>query len=126
MIKTALIKIKRIYDKPSQDDGIRILVDRLWPRGLKKENAKIDMWIRDIAPSTELRKWFNHQSSKWQEFKQRYFKELEKKNHLIETLLKKEKEKGTITLLYAARDEKYNNAVALKEYLEMVKHRLTG
>ena len=113
-----MIRIKRVYDKPSEDDGIRILVDRLWPRGLKKEQAKIDMWIRDVAPSSELRKWFNHQPSKWMEFKRRYFKELKNKHALIELLLQKEREKGTITLLYAARDEEHNNAVALKEYIE--------
>ncbi|MBI4382793.1 MAG: DUF488 domain-containing protein [Nitrospinae bacterium] len=109
--------IKRIYDKPAKDDGFRILVDRLWPRGLSKEKARVDLWLRDIAPSDSLRKWFAHDPRKWREFKVRYYRELENKQDLAATIL--EKARGNaITLLYAAKDEKFNNAVALKEYLE--------
>ena len=120
--KKMKILIKRTYDAPERKDGFRILVDRLWPRGLKKEDSRIREWLKDIAPSDGLRKWFSHDPEKWQEFKGRYFKELKEKNDLIKQL--KEKAKGqTITLLYSAKDVKYNNAVALKEYLEREKQR---
>lgn len=120
--KKMKILIKRTYDAPERKDGFRILVDRLWPRGLKKEDSRIREWLKDIAPSDGLRKWFSHDPEKWQEFKRRYFKELIEKNDLIKQL--KEKAKGqTITLLYSAKDLKYNNAVALKEYLEREKQR---
>jgi uncharacterized protein YeaO (DUF488 family) len=116
--KTTLLKIKRVYDAVDNSDGFRILVDRLWPRGLSKKKAKIELWLKDVAPSSELRKWFAHDSKKWTEFKRRYFKELaDDKSELIGLLRKKTKE-GTVTLLYAAKNEEYNNAVALKEYLE--------
>lgn len=120
-----MIKIKRIYDNPSgkgdnENGGFRILVDRLWPRGLSKNKVNIDVWIKDIAPSTSLRKWFNHDERKWDEFKLRYFKELEKCNESLDTILDKV-EKGSVILLYGAKDEKFNNAIALKEYLENVK-----
>jgi uncharacterized protein YeaO (DUF488 family) len=116
--KTTLLKIKRVYDAVDNSDGFRILVDRLWPRGLSKKKAKIELWLKDVAPSSELRKWFAHDSKKWTEFKRRYFKELaDDKPELIGLLRKKTKE-GTVTLLYAAKNEEYNNAVALKEYLE--------
>ena len=108
------IKIERIYDNPGGNSGFRILIDRLWPRGLKKDKTKIDLWQKDIAPTDSLRKWFGHEEKKWNEFKRRYFKELDKKKASIDTILTKEK----VTLLYAAKDEKFNNAVALKEYLE--------
>ena len=108
------IKIERIYDNPRGNSGFRILIDRLWPRGLKKDKTKIDLWQKDIAPTDSLRKWFGHEEKKWNEFKRRYFKELDKKKTLIDTILTKEE----VTLLYAAKDEKFNNAVALKEYLE--------
>ena len=115
--KKMKILIKRTYDAPERKDGFRILVDRLWPRGLKKEGSRIREWLKDIAPSDGLRRWFSHDPEKWQEFKRRYFKELKEKNDLIKQL--KEKAKGqTITLLYSAKDLKYNNAVALKEYIE--------
>ena len=84
-----IIKVKCVYDEPSRDDGVRVLVDRLWPRGLSKESARIDLWLRDVVPSDELRKWFNHDASKWEEFKRRYFKELENSkavNELINLL----------------------------------------
>jgi len=111
------IKTKRIYAKPETGDGARILVDRLWPRGLRKDEAKIDLWLKDIAPSEGLRKWFAHDSKKWNEFKRRYFAELNKKSELLEPLFAHAKT-GTTTLLFGAKDEQYNNAVALKEFIE--------
>lgn len=113
-----MFKIKRVYDTPAKDDGFRVLVDRVWPRGLSKESARIDLWMREIAPSTGLRKWFGHDPSKWSVFKARYEKELDSKPALIEELLKLEKMQGVVTLVYAARDTGHNNAVVLKEYLE--------
>src|SRR3989338_4153685 len=110
-----MIKIKRIYSDPAKDDCFRILVDRLWPRGVSKEKAKIDLWLKDIAPSDQLRKWFAHDPAKWAEFKRKYFKELDKKKDIINQISKKPRD-GT-TLLYAAKDGKYNNAEALKEYI---------
>ena len=113
-----MLTIKRVYCVVEKSDGFRILVDRLWPRGLSKEKAKIDLWLKDVAPSNELRKWFAHEPKKWSEFKRRYFKELvDNKSELVGLICKKAKE-GVVTLLYAAKNEKYNNAVALKEYLE--------
>ncbi|MEM0482190.1 MAG: DUF488 domain-containing protein [Nitrososphaerota archaeon] len=113
-----MFKIKRAYDKPAKDDGYRVLVDRIWPRGLSKESARIDLWMREIAPSTGLRKWFGHDPSKWPVFKARYEKELDSKSAFIEDLLNLEKMHGVVTLLYGARDTEHNNAVVLKEYLE--------
>ena len=110
------IKIKRVYEKPDKEDGIRILVDRLWPRGLTKEKAGIDLWLKEIAPSTELRKWFGHDPEKWKEFEKRYSDEL-KKNEGQVSLLKDQMKKGTITLVYGARDEEHNEAMVLKELL---------
>ena len=112
-----MIKIKRTYDKPETEDGFRILVDRIWPRGLKKTDVQMDLWQKDIAPSSPLRKWFKHDESKWNEFKNRYYQELENKKDSIGLLLDKTR-KGTITLLYSSKEDKYNNAIALKEYLE--------
>jgi uncharacterized protein YeaO (DUF488 family) len=113
----AVIKIKRVYEKFSKKiDGYRILIDRLWPRGLKKEEAHIDLWLKDIAPGNELRAWFNHEPEKWLEFKKRYFKELKVKTELIDLILEKSPKHGVI-LVYGAKDEKQNNAVALQEYL---------
>jgi uncharacterized protein YeaO (DUF488 family) len=111
------IRIKRIYDPPSPQDGFRILVDRLWPRGLTKEKARVDWWVKDIAPSNKLRKWYGHDPEKWGEFKRRYYEEIGSQQEPLELLLKKA-EQGTITLLYGSKEEKLNNAVALKEYLE--------
>jgi len=111
-----LIKIKRIYDPVSEDDGKRILVDRLWPRGLKKGEAKIDEWLKEIAPSDGLRKWFSHDPSKWQEFKNRYKKELKNKSETTEKL-RAEAKKGQVTLLFSAKDVEHNNAVVLKEVI---------
>lgn len=112
------IKIERIYDNPrGNNDSFRILVDRLWPRGLSKDKVKFDLWQKDIAPSNSLRKWFGHDEKKWDEFKRRYSKELDKKSDLANTIINKAKD-GSITLLYGSKEEKINNAVALKEYLE--------
>jgi uncharacterized protein YeaO (DUF488 family) len=109
------IFVKRIYDDYEKTDGIRILVDRLWPRGIKKDKAKFDIWLKDISPSPELRKWFSHDPAKWNEFKSKYFKELDGKKELCKQLIN---EGDKITLLFSARDLNYNNAVALMEYLE--------
>ena len=112
-----MIKLKRVYEKPSKGDGIRILVERLWPRGLTKERASVDLWLKDVAPSTELRKWFGLDPAKWEQFCKRYRVELEQRKDAVNLLKQKNKE-GTITLVYATRDEKHNSAVALKEILE--------
>ena len=117
------IRIERIYDNPKGNKGsssFRILVDRLWPRGLSKENTRIDLWQKDIAPSNTLRKWFGHDEKKWDEFKRKYFKELDKKSNseMVDEIIKKAKEHSSIILLYGAKEERHNNAVALKEYLE--------
>ncbi len=109
--------LKRAYEKPEGNDGIRVLVDRIWPRGLSKEELKLDAWSKDIAPSSELRKWFGHDPEKWDEFKRRYFRELDDCREAVDDLLAKVK-KGRVTLVYAAHDEACNNAVALKAYLE--------
>lgn len=111
-----MINIKRIYDDASPDDGRRIYVDRLWPRGVKKDEVKLDEWLKDIAPSDALRKWFAHDPSKYEEFKKRYIKELDPKLDILERL-RKEGKKGTITLLYSARDTEHNNALVLKGVL---------
>ena len=113
-----MIKIKRSYEKPSKEDEYRILVDRLWPRGVSKDEAKIDLWLKEIAPSNELRKWFLHDPKKWERFKSKYRNELKEKPELIWELKKIEKEKKTITLLYSAKDEQHNNAIALSEILK--------
>lgn len=112
-----MVKIKRVYDSASKNDGKRILVDRLWPRGMKKEDAKIDEWLRDIAPSDELRKWFSHDPSKWHDFVKRYRNELKAKKDLIEKL-RADVKKGTVTILFAAKDNEHNNAVVLKEVID--------
>ena len=107
-----MIKIKRIYDEPEKSDGYRILVDRLWPRGMKKEKTAIDLWIKDIAPSDALRKWFNHDAKKWPEFQKRYAKELTEKQELIDTI-KNEAKRKQVTLLFGTKEPEHNNAVAL-------------
>ena len=112
-----MIKLKRAYEKPAKDDGERILVERLWPRGLTKLQARIDLWLKDVAPSTELRRWFGHDPDKWDEFRRRYQKELKENNDLIK-LLKRKAKAGTITLIYAARDEEHNGALVLKRFLQ--------
>jgi len=112
-----VVKTKRVYDPASQSDGKRILIDRLWPRGIRKEAAKIDEWMREIAPSDDLRKWFAHDPAKWPEFKRRYLNELKKKSELVEKL-RAEAKKGTVTLLFAAKDIEHDNAVVLKEVID--------
>ncbi len=111
------IQIKRAYDPPSRTDGTRILVDRLWPRGVSKEKLKVDAWMKEVAPSNELRKWYGHEEAKWPEFQKRYFKELKEQPELIAELRKKS-HGHKLTLVYSARDEERNDAVALKKYLE--------
>jgi len=111
------LQVKRIYDPPARSDGFRVLVDRIWPRGLSKDVAKLDAWIKDVAPSAELRKWFGHEPSRWASFKRRYFRELDERQEALEQLLGACTAR-TLTLLFAAKDPAYNNAVALKEYLD--------
>jgi uncharacterized protein YeaO (DUF488 family) len=112
-----MIKVKRAYEAPAADDGARFLVDRLWPRGIKKEALKLDGWIKEIAPSNELRQWFHHERNKWDEFQVRYARELDAQADLLKPILDAAR-RGTVTLVYSARDETHNNAVALKQYLE--------
>jgi uncharacterized protein YeaO (DUF488 family) len=109
-------RIKRVYEPSAKEDGKRILVDRLWPRGLSKVKADVDLWLKEIAPSTELRKWFGHDPGKWAEFRKRYWVELEENDEQV-VLLKEEIKKGVVTLLYGARDEEHNEAVVLLEFL---------
>jgi uncharacterized protein YeaO (DUF488 family) len=111
------IKLKRVYEKPDKEDGFRILVDRLWPRGLTKEKASVDLWLKEIAPSTELRKWFGHDPAKWKNFRARYETEIRHNTNLFTVLQQKARE-GTITLIYGARDQKHNEALVLKQLLE--------
>jgi uncharacterized protein YeaO (DUF488 family) len=113
------IRIKRVYEEPEEADGRRILVDRLWARGLSKEKAKVDMWIKEIAPSTDLRRWYGHDPDKWAEFKRRYTVELDAKPGIVEEIMK-EVRAGVVTLLYSSKEEQLNNAVALKEYIETI------
>jgi uncharacterized protein YeaO (DUF488 family) len=110
------LQIKRAYATPQTDDGLRILVDRLWPRGLAKKDAAIDEWVKECAPSDELRRWFAHDRAKWNEFKRKYFAELKRKEDLLAPIRASAK-KGRVTLLFGASDTECNNAVALKEYL---------
>lgn len=112
------LQIKRVYDEPSPVDGTRILVDRLWPRGLSKERAHVDVWLKDVAPSNDLRKWFGHDPAKWKEFQQRYRLELRHNAAVLEEL-KKLVSKGPATLLYGAKDEQHNEAVVLLNQLKV-------
>jgi uncharacterized protein YeaO (DUF488 family) len=109
--------VRRVYDPPQEEDGLRVLVDRLWPRGLSKDAARVDLWLKDIAPSDALRKWYGHDPSRWDEFRRRYFSELEAHRERLEEL-KERARRGRVTLLFGARDEERNNAVALRQYLE--------
>jgi uncharacterized protein YeaO (DUF488 family) len=113
-----MIRIKRVYGEPAKQDGYRILVDRLWPRGLTKERAKVDLWVKEIAPSDALRKWFGHEPEKWPEFAKRYRSELAKKKDLLKEVKKLEREHGTVTLLYGRKDEKQNQAVLIASALK--------
>ena len=112
-----MIKLKRVYEKPSPRDGFRVLVDRLWPRGLTKERAAVDLWLKEVAPTTELRKWFGHDPAKWKEFQIRYRKELKGQKDAL-SLLKQKSKEHTVTLMYGARDEEHNEALVLKRILE--------
>lgn len=112
-----MIKVKRVYDPPSEQYGFRVLVDQLWPRGMRKEDAALDRWMKEVAPSRELRQWFGHDPEKWAEFKERYFEELDAHPEAWAPLVEAAG-RGTITLLYSAREREYNNAVALRAYLE--------
>jgi uncharacterized protein YeaO (DUF488 family) len=111
------VKVKRVYDPPAEDDGWRVLVDRLWPRGLKKESAAVDLWLKAIAPETGLRKWFNHDPEKWAEFSRKYRAEL-KASPVVQELLEVIHRDRTVTLLYGAKDEKHNQAVVLQQYVK--------
>jgi len=113
-----MLRVKRVYDKPEKEDGWRVLVDRLWPRGMTKEVAKIDFWMKEVAPSDALRKSFCHAVNKWSEFQKRYRAELKQKKELLSELKKIEKEHGTLTLLFGAKDTEHNQAVVLAEVLK--------
>jgi len=112
-----MVQLKRVYEKPSRDDGLRILVDRLWPRGLTKERAAVDLWLKDVAPSTELRQWFGHDPAKWKQFEKRYRTELREAKDALK-LLKQKCKAQVVTLVYGARDEEHNEALVLKQMLE--------
>lgn len=112
-----MIKVKRVYEPPDPGDGARFLVDRLWPRGLKRDALQLTDWLKEVAPGNDLRRWFNHDPAKWDEFQRRYFAELDQKPGALHPILNAAR-RGTVTLLYSARALEYNNAVALKAYLE--------
>ncbi len=107
-----------MYDPPQKDDGFRVLVDRLWPRGVTKDRAKVDLWLREIAPSDSLRKWFSHDPSKWERFQSKFNSELEEKADLVKQIKALEKDEGVVTLLYSTKETRYNNAVALCNFLK--------
>lgn len=111
------IKLKRVYDPASKEDGVRFLVERLWPRGVKKEALSMHAWLKEVAPSTELRKWFSHDPAKWKQFQEKYFAELDENPEVLTPLIQK-LHQGTVTLLYSSKDMEHNNAVSLKNYLE--------
>ncbi|HEX9372556.1 MAG TPA: DUF488 family protein [Roseiflexaceae bacterium] len=111
------LQVKRVYDLPAATDGARVLVDRLWPRGLRMADAHVDLWLKNLAPSAPLRRWFGHDPARWEEFKRRYFDELGAHGDALSELLR-QLDRGPVTLLFAARDLDYNNAVALREYVE--------
>jgi uncharacterized protein YeaO (DUF488 family) len=111
------IDVKRAYERPAKSDGRRILVDRVWPRGIARDDLQIDAWLKDLAPSADLRKWFRHDPAKWDEFRKRYARELEQKSDLLQDLAATARA-GHVTLVFSAKDTEHNNAVALKEHLE--------
>jgi uncharacterized protein YeaO (DUF488 family) len=113
-----MIQLKRVYDPPESNDGSRFLIERLWPRGLKKTSLQLDAWLKDVGPSHELRKWFSHDPKKWDEFRRRYFSELDQ-NREAWTPILKATQKGQVTLLFSSHDKEHNNAVALRQYLEV-------
>ena len=112
-----MVKLKRIYEKYEKSDGYRILIDRLWPRGVSKEKAALDLWFKDIAPSTELRKWFGHDPEKWLAFREKYKAEIEANKEVFDEMKRIVKDKKEVTILYGARDEKHNEAVVIKSLL---------
>lgn len=116
------LQIKRVYEAYSPSDGYRILVDRLWPRGVKKENAHVDLWLKDISPSTELRTWFNHEVDKWNDFCSKYLNEIANNPTASKELLEALKSSDTITLVYGAKDELHNQAVVIKNWVESQKY----
>lgn len=111
------ILVKRVYEEPAESDGLRVLVDRLWPRGMAKEKAKVDAWLKELAPSSALRKWFGHEPAKWEEFQKRYSEELDA-NPAVADFLTRYQEQAVVTLLYGAKDEKHNQALVLQSYLK--------
>jgi uncharacterized protein YeaO (DUF488 family) len=115
--RRATIRLKRVYEPPTEDDGTRILVERLWPRGVSKAKAAIDLWLKEVAPSAELRKWYGHDPARWEEFRRRYRAELDDKGEVLSDL-KRRLVEGPVTFVYAAKDESHNSALVLKEYLE--------
>jgi uncharacterized protein YeaO (DUF488 family) len=111
-----MIALKRVYDPVSHSDGTRLLVERLWPRGVSKAKLRIDSWLKEVGPSTDLRKWFSHDPTKWAEFRRRYFRELASRRELWQPILSAAR-RGTVTLVYSSHDTEHNNAVALQEFL---------
>jgi uncharacterized protein YeaO (DUF488 family) len=111
------IQLKRAYDKPQKSDGFRVLIDRIWPRGVRKADLQLDEWLKDLAPSTELRQWFGHDPQKWDEFRKRYFRELDAHPQEVQRLREKMRP-GPLTIVFGSKEERFNNAAALKEYLE--------
>jgi uncharacterized protein YeaO (DUF488 family) len=112
-----MFKTKRAYEEPKPDDGLRVLVERMWPRGVTKERASLDLWLKDVAPSPQLRKWFGHDPAKWDEFRRRYWSELKRHPDGV-TLLEEKSHKGAVTLIYGSHDQEHNAALALKGFLE--------
>jgi uncharacterized protein YeaO (DUF488 family) len=112
-----MLKLKRAYERASREDGQRILVERLWPRGIRKASLQLDAWLKEVAPTTALRQWFSHDPRKWDEFRQRYRAELERHPEVCDPILKAAR-RGTVTLVYSSHDSEHNNAVALRDYLE--------
>ena len=121
--RDSLLKVKRIYESPEKSDGFRVLVDRLWPRGVSKDRAHLDLWLKEIAPSDALRKWFHHDPSKWAEFAAKYRKELAGRKDLVQQLRKIEADHGDVTLLYSAHDTEHNQAVALRQIVKGARSR---
>jgi uncharacterized protein YeaO (DUF488 family) len=117
-----MLKLKRAYDPASNADGTRILVERLWPRGLSKEQVHVDTWLKEVGPSTDLRKWFGHDPEKWPQFRTRYFRELDARPEAWQPILSQAR-RGTVTLIYSSHDAVHNNAVALQEYLQAKRRR---
>ncbi len=111
------IRLKRAYDEPATRDGFRILVERLWPRGIRKDAAAIDLWAKEVAPSATLRKWFDHEPDRWNEFKRRYYAELDRNRDAVDAIAKLARD-GPVTFVFGSKETRFNNAVALKEYVE--------